>query len=164
MTMIWFDHWPSLDHSNELLIITQTHTDCDKVQNIKWLSIMDHHVIFLLSQCSMGEKIRGINLQSHFSNWSKFGNLGPNNCLKYSRAILKHKSAPFYGPNLIMEPMSIFYTSIPFQWCKNHLNQSYMWKLCLSQVDLPYWSPQCEWIPRQPPLLKCMGLATYFIF
>jgi hypothetical protein len=85
---------------------------------------LDHYIIFHLSQCFMGEKIGGINLQSHFSSWSQFGNLGPKNHLKYSRSILRHQTTLFYGPNLTMEKVTIFYTPIPFQQCKNHLNQS----------------------------------------
>jgi hypothetical protein len=64
---------------------------------------LDHYIIFHLSQYFLGGKIGGINLQGHFGGWSKFGNLGPKNHLKYSRAILRHQndtflwSKPYYG-------------------------------------------------------------------
>jgi hypothetical protein len=53
----------------------------------------------------MGEKIVGINLQSHFSSWSKFGNLGPKNHLKSFKAILRHPTTllwakPYYGDTI----------------------------------------------------------------
>ena len=38
--------------------------------------------------------------------------------LKYFGAILRHKTTLFYGPNLPIQLPSIFYTLIPFQWCK----------------------------------------------
>jgi hypothetical protein len=78
---------------------------------------MDHYIIFHLYQCFMGEKNGGINLQSHFSGWSKSRNLGPKNRMKYFEAILRHQMT-FFGVKIFSpkdDLVMLFYTSIPFQ-------------------------------------------------